>query len=306
MNKIRCFLATVLLSTSISLVATPTSQAATISRLPGLNSGSTLVGANTYNLHLPTAATTGHVRLQVRSTTDTSIVMAVRLRFTAAGDYTFTFNPLSTKTQIEAADANVYFITAGDYSSLAPGTYSYTVDYVELSTSSPSGTQTLSPLTLLNPCSPGTYSTDGGIPLGVGGACLAAPANFYVASSGATSATACPADYTSPSGSDSLEDCSAPQAIVAPVTSTTAAVTSSTPSVAKGKKKSAKALAIEIGMSVPAKAKVTLKLTKASKKFCKISGSNIKGTKTGSCNVTISVKPKKGAKSIKTTSLTVS
>lgn len=54
-----------------------------------------------------------------------------------------------------------------------------------------------------------------------------------------------------------------------------------------------KALATQIGMTVTPKAKVKLKVAKASKKICKVSGSKLVALKPGNCSVTVSVTPKK-------------
>jgi hypothetical protein len=64
---------------------------------------------------------------------------------------------------------------------------------------------------------------------------------------------------------------------------------------------SSTALAKIAAITVPAGAKVELKVSSKSAKYCKVVGSQVKKLKAGSCSVTVTVKPKKG----KTTSKTV-
>lgn len=359
MQKIKIAVLALITCLSFSQLAIPAANA-TAPTISNLSAGSTVVGAHTYMINISTPPAAGfYPRLQFRSTSDSSIVIAFKVRFTTIGDHNFIFNPLILGSENVSRDPNVDYFGSTDVNrKLDPGTYSITLDYFD--SDSNLLTQTISSITFLNPCSPGTYSSNGGQPLDNSGcllataghyvatskatsetecpagtfqfssgamncthtqpgtytstpasvtatdcvkgtyqpdeqktSCITSPANFYVSATAATAATACPTNYTSPEGSDSLDDCIAPAPAV-------------TPSIAKGKKKSAKALAVEIGMTVPTKSKVTLKLNKASKKFCKISGSKIKATKFGTCNVTVTVKPKKGTKSVKTTALTVS
>jgi hypothetical protein len=134
--------------------------------------------------------------------------------------------------------------------------------------------------------------------------CVVAQANFYVDTIAATAATACPATYTSPAGSDSATDCIAP--VVSQTPSVVAAPTAKAlPSLGVGKKMKIKTLATEIEMSIPAKSKLSAKVAKSSKKFCKVSGTSIKALKTGSCVVTVKVKPKKGSATTKATTITI-
>jgi uncharacterized repeat protein (TIGR02543 family) len=55
-------------------------------------------------------------------------------------------------------------------------------------------------------------------------------------------------------------------------------------------------LARQIGMTVTPKAKIKLKVAKASKKICRVSGSRLVALKRGSCSVTVTVTPKKTKK----------
>ena len=56
---------------------------------------------------------------------------------------------------------------------------------------------------------------------------------------------------------------------------------------------SASTLASNFNLAIPAKSKVTLKVSKSSSKVCKASGTKIIGSKTGTCVVTIKVQPPK-------------
>jgi hypothetical protein len=79
----------------------------------------------------------------------------------------------------------------------------------------------------------------------------------------------------------------------APVTQAPAPQLPPSPQLGIKKKITGTSLAGQIGMSVPPKAKVSLKVAKASKKFCKVSGSKLVTLKAGSCTLTVSVTPKK-------------
>ena len=162
------------------------------------------------------------------------------------------------------------------------------------------------------PCPAGTYSGTTGL-----SSCSNASAGHFVPRinsyteflcapdtyqdvTGQSSCKSCPTSYTSPAGSDEQADC------IAPVVSTTPTAVTSSPTLGKGKKLKITTLATQIGMSVPAKAKASAKVSKASKKICKVSGSSIKGLKPGACVVTVKVKPKKGSTTTQVTTLTVS
>ena len=71
------------------------------------------------------------------------------------------------------------------------------------------------------------------------------------------------------------------------------------PSIAARGKLSATAIARGLGMTIPSKSKVSVAISKSSKKFCKVSSGKIVGIKTGSCIAVVTVqapKPKKGKK----------
>jgi DNA-binding beta-propeller fold protein YncE len=77
------------------------------------------------------------------------------------------------------------------------------------------------------------------------------------------------------------------------------------PKVTLSKSASAKSIATYAKLAVPATSKVSLKVVASSVKFCKVSGTSLKGLKAGTCKVTVTVKPKKGASKSKTVSLKV-
>ena len=69
--------------------------------------------------------------------------------------------------------------------------------------------------------------------------------------------------------------------------------------IAPKAKVSSGAVAASLGAVIPAKSKVTLTVSKASKKICKVSGGKLVAIKPGNCSVTVTVqppKPKKGKK----------
>jgi hypothetical protein len=67
----------------------------------------------------------------------------------------------------------------------------------------------------------------------------------------------------------------------------------SKPTMSLKQKTAGNTLATQIGMSVTPKAKVTLTVAKASKKFCKVSGGKLVALKPGNCSVTVAVTPAK-------------
>jgi hypothetical protein len=71
------------------------------------------------------------------------------------------------------------------------------------------------------------------------------------------------------------------------------------------RQKSAKSIASFAKLKVLSTSKVSLKVVTSSAKFCKVFGTNLKGLKTGSCKVTVTVTPKKGKASSKTVTLKV-
>ena len=99
---------------------------------------------------------------------------------------------------------------------------------------------------------------------------------------------------------------------VMPKSASTVVKVAPTPLPIKAKaKKSSTALAKELGITVPKKSKLTLKVSSASKKFCKVSKGKLVALKKGNCVFTLTVqppKPKKGKKPAaikRTTSLSI-
>jgi hypothetical protein len=77
------------------------------------------------------------------------------------------------------------------------------------------------------------------------------------------------------------------------------------PTVTSSKSVSAKSIALFAKLKVLSTSKVSLKVVASSKKFCKVSGTTLKGLKAGSCRVTVTVTPKKGRATSKTVTLKV-
>ncbi len=85
---------------------------------------------------------------------------------------------------------------------------------------------------------------------------------------------------------------------------TTPAVT--TPAVTTKKAASAKSIATYAKLKVLSTSKVSLKVVSSYAKYCKVSGTTLKGVKAGTCKVTVTVTPKKGKATSKTVTLKVS
>ena len=69
--------------------------------------------------------------------------------------------------------------------------------------------------------------------------------------------------------------------------------------------KTAKELATQAKLAMPSGSKVSLKVVSSTAKYCKVIGTTIKGLKVGTCKVTVTVKPKKGASKSRTLTLKV-
>lgn len=121
-------------------------------------------------------------------------------------------------------------------------------------------------------CAAGTYQPSGGQ-----ASCVRASVGSFVNSQGAISQTRCPANHTSAAGSDALSDCK-PTACL----------------IRKGKTASGACLLTPLGKTIPAKAKVTYTIAKATQKTCKASGVTVKALKAGTCTFKMTVKPKTG------------
>ena len=115
-----------------------------------------------------------------------------------------------------------------------------------------------------------------------------------------TSSTTVAATSTS---STTVAPTSTSSTTVAPTTTT---VTVPQPLVSATKSATAVSIAKYAKVTVPAGAKVTVKVLSSSSKYCKLVGSSVKGVKNGLCKVTLTVKPKKGSVVTKTVVLKVS
>ena len=69
--------------------------------------------------------------------------------------------------------------------------------------------------------------------------------------------------------------------------------------------RTAKSLAVQAKLAVATGSVVSMKVVTSTSKYCKVTGSTIKGLKKGSCKVTVTVKPKKGLSRSKTLTLKV-
>ena len=83
-------------------------------------------------------------------------------------------------------------------------------------------------------------------------------------------------------------------------------VATSTSIITTSKSASAKTLAGYLKLAVPNGATISINVAPSSSKYCKVSGSTLRGIKTGPCTVTVSVKPKSGKAVSKTMTFTVS
>ena len=90
-----------------------------------------------------------------------------------------------------------------------------------------------------------------------------------------------------------------------PVPGVVATPTATALTVTKSKSATAKSIAIFAKIPVLSTSKVTLKVVSGFAKFCKVSGTTLKGIKAGTCKVTVTVTPKKGRATTKTVTLKV-
>jgi hypothetical protein len=104
--------------------------------------------------------------------------------------------------------------------------------------------------------------------------------------------------------SDRAGNWSAYRSLSVPGVATTQVVVK--PIVTKSKSATAKSIATFAKLKVLSTSKVSLKVAASSKKFCKVSGTTLKGLKAGSCKVTVTVTPKKGTATSKTVTLKIS
>jgi hypothetical protein len=88
-------------------------------------------------------------------------------------------------------------------------------------------------------------------------------------------------------------------------TPTVTTPTVTTPTVTTKKAATAKSIATYAKLVVLSTSKVSLKVVSSYAKYCKVSGTTLKGLKAGSCKVTVTVTPKKGRATSKTVTLKV-
>jgi hypothetical protein len=301
-NKIRIAIAFALSMTFTVTTGAVSSPANATPPIISIVDGSTLIGDVTFSITIPDtyfnvsppSYETVYIEF-VNISGNASYGFSMNFDIHTAGTYTYTLNPFADQVELRTSlqpyvSATIFNIFGNPANVLRSGSNQIYVRYRDVTDNLVS--QQLTNVTFKHACAPGTFSSDGGVPLTGSLACTNSPVNHYVSLVAATSAAPCPTNYTSAAGSDSISDCVAP--IVA------------TPTVAKGKKLTGKSLATQIGISIPKKAKVTLKVAKASKKFCKVSGTSIKALKRGSCVVTVKVNPKKGKTTTKSTTIAIS
>lgn len=91
---------------------------------------------------------------------------------------------------------------------------------------------------------------------------------------------------------------------VVPSTSTTVAPRVP-PVVRVNRSTSAKSIATYLKMTVASTSKLSLKVSSSTARFCRVSGSSLRGSRVGNCRVTVTVKPKRGRSVSKTVTLKV-
>ena len=130
----------------------------------------------------------------------------------------------------------------------------------------------------------------------------AAPTTSPPVTTATTATTAAP--VATAAASTSVASATTVSSLVTVAPSTTIAV--SQPVVSATKAATAASLAKYAKVTVPAGAKVTVKVLSSSSKYCKLVGSTVKGIKKGLCKVSLTVTPKKGSVVTKTVVLKVS
>lgn len=89
------------------------------------------------------------------------------------------------------------------------------------------------------------------------------------------------------------------------VSAAVGATTAKMPTMTSSTSASAKSIAISAKLTVKAGSTVSIKIWPSSVKKCKVKGSTVRGLSTGTCKLTVSVKPKKGRTVSKTVSIKV-
>jgi hypothetical protein len=87
-----------------------------------------------------------------------------------------------------------------------------------------------------------------------------------------------------------------------PAAPSAVSVTPKVKSIRIARSMSGKSIASYANLKVASTSKVSLRVAKTSSKVCKVVGTSVKGLKTGTCKVTVSVKPKRGSTKSKTVS----
>jgi hypothetical protein len=77
------------------------------------------------------------------------------------------------------------------------------------------------------------------------------------------------------------------------------------PVVSKKKAATAVSLAKYAKITLPTGSKISLKVQTTSAKYCKVSGTTVRGVKSGTCKVVVTVTPKKGRAVVRTVTLKV-
>jgi hypothetical protein len=131
----------------------------------------------------------------------------------------------------------------------------------------------------------------------------AATPTTTVASAGPTTTTVAPVVTTT---TTTVAPVVTTTTTVAPVvTTTTTAPKAISPTVKLSRSASAKSIAAFAKLKVLSTSKVKLKVVASSAKFCRVSGTSLRGLKAGSCKVTVTVTPKKGRATSKTITLKI-
>ncbi len=93
--------------------------------------------------------------------------------------------------------------------------------------------------------------------------------------------------------------------VVSNSSATSGSSASKAPTIRVARSTTGKSIASYAKLTVASTSKISLRVIGASSKVCKVVGTSVKGLKAGTCKVTVSVKPKKGATKSKTVSLKV-
>jgi hypothetical protein len=159
---------------------------------------STVIGNYTFSVTIPALDPDfgdAHMEI-VPQWGNPTVGFAVSLPIRDAGTYTYTINPFGTQDQLTSqfgTGSQAFNVMGNPANVLVPGVAQVDFEY-QVDSSSPVVRQLLTHITFKAACAAGTYSQDGGRP--IGGACDPAPIGSYVNFPGATSATPCPGSQT--------------------------------------------------------------------------------------------------------------